>query len=60
MQKMLVLAKWTRKLLKKINGKKNQKANISKPWFDKECIKRREEYYRVKKQLKKVNGSEKM
>ena len=44
---------------KKNNGKKSQKANLSKPWFDKECIKRREEYYRVKKQLKKVNGSEK-
>ena len=38
-------------------AKKNKQS--SKPWFDKECLNRRSDYYRIKNRLKKIEGSEK-
>ena len=41
------------------NSKQNNKKAGNKPWFDKDCTKRRSEYYKVKHNLKLLNPPDK-
>ena len=41
-----------------VRGSKRQQVNANKPWFNRECIAERQEYFRVKNRLKRVKTDE--